>query len=282
MRLAKYIMFDTIYHLRDQAVARTKSAKAVSHEAATALPEAPDLGGRTWASVLEQSVREDIINGQLPAGSKLRLKDLAERYQAGVIPLREALSRLCTTGFVLAIDQKGFRVAPLSAEELLDITRVRQQIDTSALRDAIEAGDIAWEAQVVAMHHRLTRIPMVLRGKDGSLNPEWEEAHAAFHEVLVSGCRSAWLRRFSVVLRDQTARYRFLSLAVPKAARARDVAAEHEAIVNAIVARNAREACRLLTEHFQATTDLVLKYLEQQKVKARPSRRAAVPTELAT
>ncbi|MDX6008653.1 FCD domain-containing protein [Cupriavidus necator] len=240
------------------------------------------MGGRTWASVLEQSVREDIINGKLPAGSKLRLKELAERYQAGVIPLREALSRLCTTGFVLAIDQKGFRVAPLSADELLDITRVRQQIDTSALRDAIEAGDIGWEAEVVAAHHRLTRIPMVLRGKDGSLNPEWEEAHAAFHEVLVSGCRSAWLRRFSIVLRDQTARYRFLSLAVPKAARTRDVAAEHEAIVNAIVARNAREACRLLGGHFQATTDLVLKYLEQQKTKPATARKPAVATELAT
>lgn len=261
---------------------RTKSATTVAGEAALSSPEAPDLGGRTWASVLEQSVREDIINGKLPAGGKLRLKELAERYQAGVIPLREALSRLCTTGFVLAIDQKGFRVAPLSADELLDITRVRQQIDTSALRDAIEAGDIDWEADVVAAHHRLTRIPMVLRGKDGSLNPEWEEAHAAFHEVLVSGCRSAWLRRFSIVLRDQTARYRFLSLAVPKAARTRDVAAEHEAIVNAIVARNAREACQLLAGHFQATTDLVLKYLEQQKAKPAAARKPAVATELAT
>ncbi|WP_432260227.1 FCD domain-containing protein [Cupriavidus sp. TMH.W2] len=263
-------------------MARTKSATTASGEAAVALPEAPDLGGRTWASVLEQSVREDIINGKLPAGSKLRLKELAERYQAGVIPLREALSRLCTTGFVLAIDQKGFRVAPLSAEELLDITRVRQQIDTSALRDAIEAGDIAWESEVVAAHHRLTRIPMVLRGKEGALNPEWEEAHAVFHEVLVSGCRSAWLRRFSIVLRDQTARYRFLSLAVPRAARKRDVAAEHEAIVNAIVARNAREASKLLSDHFQATTDLVLKYLAQQKTRSAPARMPAVATELAT
>ncbi|MCY1216631.1 phosphonate utilization associated transcriptional regulator [compost metagenome] len=263
-------------------MARAKSSTAVTDEAATASTQAPDLGGRTWASVLEQSVREDIINGKLPAGSKLRLKELAERYQAGVIPLREALSRLCTTGFVLAIDQKGFRVAPLSAEELLDITRVRQQIDTSALRDAIESRNVGWEAEVVAAHHRLTRIPMVLRGNDGALNPEWEEAHAVFHEVLVSGCSSAWLRRFSIVLRDQTARYRFLSLAVPKASRTRDVASAHQAIVNAIVARNAREACRLLADHFQATTDLVLKYQAQQKTKTAAGRKAVVAKELAT
>ncbi len=227
-------------------------------------------------------MREDIIKGKLPAGSKLRLKELAERYQAGVIPLREALSRLCTTGFVLAIDQKGFRVAELSPEELLDITRVRQQIETSALRDAIEAGNIAWEGEVVAAHFRLTRIPMVQRGKGGLLNPEWEEAHAAFHEVLVAGCSSPWMRRFSTVLRDQSARYRFFSLAAPKAERTRDVAAEHEAIVRAIVDRNAKEACRLLSEHFQATTDLVLKYLQQQKAKGAPAHNASAHSSAAT
>ncbi|NOV23952.1 FCD domain-containing protein [Cupriavidus necator] len=233
------------------------------------------MGGRTWASILEQTVREDIINGKLPAGSKLRLKELAEHYQAGVIPLREALSRLCTTGFVLAIDQKGFRVAELSPEELLDITRVRQQIETSALRDAIVSADITWEGEVVAAHHRLTRIPMVIRGQGGALNPEWEAAHTSFHEVLIAGCRSPWLRRFSTVLRDQTARYRFLSLAVPKAERTRDVAAEHEAIVSAILARDANKACKLLAEHFQQTTDLVLKYLQQQKSGTTRKRRGA-------
>lgn len=259
---------------------RTKSAKAGAKELAAVVPEALDLGGRTWASILEQTVREDIISGKLPAGSKLRLKELAERYQAGVIPLREALSRLCTTGFVLAIDQKGFRVADLSPEELLDITRVRQQIETSALRDAIETGDIAWEGEVVAAHFRLTRIPMVLRGRDGALNPEWEEAHAAFHGVLIAGCKSPWMRRFSTVLRDQTARYRFLSLSVPKAERSRDVAAEHEAIVNAIVERNANKACRLLSDHFQATTNLVLKYLQQQKAKSAAARKRSTSMEM--
>ncbi|MGN5478494.1 GntR family transcriptional regulator [Cupriavidus basilensis] len=251
----------------------TKPARTTAIESVESIP--PDLGGRTWASVLEQAVREDIINGRLPAGSKLRLKELAEHYQAGVIPLREALSRLCTTGFVLAIDQKGFRVAELSPAELLDITRVRQQIESQALREAIKLADLAWESEVVAAHHRLARIPMVLRGQGGALNPEWEAAHAAFHEALISGCNSPWLRRFSTVLRDQTARYRFLSLAVPKAERTRDVAAEHEAIVSAVVARDADRACKLLSNHFQHTTDLVLQYLAQQKAGATTRKRRA-------
>ncbi|QYY29928.1 FCD domain-containing protein [Cupriavidus pinatubonensis] len=266
----------TIYHFHERPVP-AKPAKPVTID--TAVQESPDLGGRTWASVLEQAVREDIISGRLPAGSKLRLKELAEHYQAGVIPLREALSRLCTTGFVLAIDQKGFRVAELSPEELLDVTRVRQQIECQALRDAIRLADIAWESDVVAAHHRLTRIPMVLRDQRGALNPEWEAAHVAFHDALIWGCHSPWLRRFSAVLRDQTARYRFLSLAVPKAERSRDVAAEHEAIVSAVVARNADRACKLLSDHFQHTTDLVLQYLARQKGGAAPTRKRRAAAE---
>ncbi|MCY1521969.1 hypothetical protein D9M68_568080 [compost metagenome] len=60
------------------------------------------------------------------------------------------------------------------------------------------------------------------------------------------------------------------------------MASEHQAIVNAIVARNAREACRLLADHFQATTDLVLKYQAQQKTKTAAGRKAVVAKELAT
>ena len=262
----------------------TKPAKpsAQSSVADTVANALPDPGGRTWASVLEQAVREDIISGRLAAGSKLRLKELAEHYQAGVIPLREALSRLCTTGFVLAIDQKGFRVAELSPEELLDITRVRQQIESQALREAIRLKDIAWESEVVAAHHRLTRIPMSLRGQGGALNPEWEAAHVAFHDALISGCQSPWMRRFSAVLRDQTARYRFLSLAVPKTERTRDVAAEHEAIVRAVVARDADRACKLLSAHFQQTTDLVLQYLARQKSGGSPARKRRAAAEAIT
>src|SRR5260370_12700583 len=74
--------------------------------------------GRAMAAALETINRKEIINGTFAPGSKLALKDLAERYQAGVIPLREALSRLCASGFVDAVDQKGFRVAEVSLEEL--------------------------------------------------------------------------------------------------------------------------------------------------------------------
>src|SRR5271157_1164652 len=47
--------------------------------------------------------------------------------------VREALSRLSAEGLVIAESQKGYRVAPLSADELLDLTEARVEIERIAL-----------------------------------------------------------------------------------------------------------------------------------------------------
>lgn len=216
---------------------------------------------RTTASTLQLAIRQDLINGVFPAGAKLRIRELAERYEVGTIPLREALSRLCNTGFIDAIDQKGFRVSDVSEHELLDITQTRQKLESLALREAIERHDGEWEGQVLAAYHQLKRLPLHLDGSGKDINPDWERAHDAFHETLISGCPSTWLKRFCATMREQTARYRALSAGIGHAAQ-RDVDAEHAAIVDAIMQRDADLACRLLAEHFAATSQLVARLLK--------------------
>lgn len=198
------------------------------------------------------------MHGVFPAGAKLRIRELSERYGAGAIPLREALSRLCNSGFIVAVDQKGFRVSDVSTEELRDITQTRQRMEEMALRDAMARHNPVWESEVLAAAHRLASIPAGTPYAKTVLNPEWERAHSAFHEALVSGCPSAWIRRFCAVLRDQTARYRALSMGAPHSDE-RDVDAEHTAIVQAIIERDADEVCRLLSAHFAHTAELVLR-----------------------
>ncbi|MED5611670.1 MULTISPECIES: GntR family transcriptional regulator [Pseudomonas] len=217
-------------------------------------PEASEK--RTMASQLEARVREDIINGRLAPGSRLRLKELAEHYDAGVIPLREALSRLAASGFVSAEDQKGFSVGRISAGEIRDITATRLLIECQALADSIRHGDLDWESRLIAAHHRLDRLPIV-EGPERLLKPEWENAHVAFHEALIGSCRSPWLLRLSHMLRDQTARYRMLSVHYAEGAE-RDVPGEHRALLDAALARDVDKACALLAEHYQTTTRNVL------------------------
>ncbi|MCA0243589.1 MAG: FCD domain-containing protein [Proteobacteria bacterium] len=219
---------------------------------------------RTMAAALASSIRTDIIKGALAPGAKLPIKELCDRYSAGAIPMREALSRLATGGFVVAEDMRGFRVAEVSADELADITEARIHVECEALRRAIEHGGLDWEERLAGAHHRLSRLPMLAEGRV-AVSEDWDRAHAAFHSALIGGCGSKWLVTLAELLRDQTARYRHLSVAnerrTPRgkrAAAARDVPAEHQQIVDAALARDANRACALLAEHFRTTTQLVL------------------------
>lgn len=210
---------------------------------------------RTMASQLEAQIRQDIISGRLAPGSRLRLKELAQSYEVGVIPLREALSRLANSGFVSAADQKGFSVGRISAAEIADITAARLHIECKALADSIRQGDVEWESRVLAAHHRLDRLA-IAEGEDRVLKPEWENAHELFHQALISACDSPTLLRLCASLRDQTARYRFLSMHYDKSSR--DVPHEHRELMDAALAKDVEKACQLLSRHYQSTTDSVL------------------------
>ena len=216
------------------------------------------LEKRTMASQLEVRVREDIINGRLVPGSRLRLKELADFYDAGVIPLREALSRLAATGFVDAEDQKGFSVGLISAQEIRDITDTRLHIECRALALSISQGDVEWESRVIAAHHRLDRLP-IIEGAQRLLKPEWEFAHDAFHKALLSSCGSPWLLRFAATLRDQTARYRMLAMHYADS-ESRDVRGEHKALLEAALAKDIKAASAILSAHYEETTKRVLNH----------------------
>ena len=102
-------------------------------------------------------MERDIISGHLAPGARLGIVDLVRRYEIGATPLREGLSRLVSRGLIVGIGQRGFRVADVSREDLLDITRMRTVVEMEALRLAIANGDDAWEAGILGALHQMRR-----------------------------------------------------------------------------------------------------------------------------
>jgi GntR family carbon starvation induced transcriptional regulator len=198
------------------------------------------------------SIREDILSGRLSPGSRLPLADLTKRYEVGIGTLREALARLISENLVVGLGQKGLRVTPVSRDELVDITKLRCTLESSALRDAIEHGDDDWEASIIAANHRLSKFCQRHKDAPPLLLPEGAALHRAFHLVLFEACQSRWQRRLIEQLYDHSERYRRLSSI--KQSSQRDSDAEHRAIVDAVLARRADEATSLLVEHIQRTT----------------------------
>ena len=214
----------------------------------------------------------DIIRGQLKPGRKLKAQSLIESYGVGLTPVREALSQLAGEGLVVRQDRSGFRVAPTSAEELLEIVTTRCSLEETALRESIQYGSERWEDRIILAHYRLSRTP---RPQGESLlddRLEWENHHREFHLALIAACKSGILLGYCAELQERTFRYRNLSSV--RAYRNGRAVDDHRAICDAVLERDADLAVRLLTSHFRATGEVVarserLSALEEQR---RPRR----------
>src|SRR5436190_4289256 len=116
-------------------------------------------------------VRTDVIFGKLKPGEKLKLERLREDYGASVGTLRELLNRLTSEALVIAEGQRGFEVAPISAENLREIAALRLLLESHALKQSFRAGDMDWEGRVVSAYHKLSAIEKKLLA-DERADPE--------------------------------------------------------------------------------------------------------------
>lgn len=208
-------------------------------------------------------LRKDILIGSYPPGAKLKVDELQEAYGFSSSPLREALSRLAQEGLVRADERRGFRVAPITAEDLSDITRMRLMLDVQALQESIEHGDDKWEAVIVSTFYRLEKVESRLSDGPMILDDEWSALHRDFHAALVAACPSDRQLSWSLSLFDQAERYRRYSARYRKAPRRK--LNEHKKIMEAAIRRDTKMACNLLREHIlgtQRSVESVLKAID--------------------
>lgn len=220
----------------------------------------------TLAETAHRLLRRDIVRGALAADTPLRLAALSERYGMGFSPLREALNRLQGERLVMSESLRGFRVAPLSIEAMRDTIETRVLVETEALRRAIACGDDAWEAEIVATLHALTRQAARAAPDDEAAFDLLEERHTAFHRALIAACGSEWLLDFSARLYVGSERYRHPALTARQPDAQRDIAAEHAEIAAAALARDANRAAERLTRHYRRTAEFIASALGEDAV----------------
>lgn len=209
-------------------------------------------------------LREEIVAGELPAGLKLKIEMLRQRYDLGAGPLREALARLSSNHLVVLEGQRGFAVAPMSIEDANDIGALRKMLEVEALRMSFARGDDDWEAGVVATFHALERNE---QRSENSAEPdftEWERRNGLFHGALVVACDSSWLLRIRNQMFEQHERYRRLSRVTSLGSR--DVRKEHKQLLETAISRDIDSAVAVINRHIQRTTDIVAEALSRMEV----------------
>jgi DNA-binding GntR family transcriptional regulator len=212
--------------------------------------------GLTLATSVYEAIRLDIIEGRYEPNEKLQFDALRDRYAIGISPIREALSRLHSDGWVVREEQRGYRVAAVSRAELLELVRTRVLLEGVAIREAIRNQDTALEEELVLAFHRLNKEPRYLTGEAGARNPLWEKRHRQFHIALVAGSKLKWLIQYCEQLFDVAERYRLLAAAsYPE----RMEKGEHRAMLEAFLAGDPEKVVDLLAKHYQVTVDIILK-----------------------
>lgn len=216
---------------------------------------------KTRSEEVYNGVRRAILMGAYQPGEKLGPSVLASDYGVSLSVVREALTRLAEQGLVLSQPQLGFQVVPISREDLLDLTSVRLDIETLALRRSVERGDVEWRSGLLAAHYVLEHTPRYFDDENGTrvTNEDWMRAHANYHDVLLSACGSKRLFEIAESLRDSADLYRRWSEPIG-GDRTRDIEGEHRAILDAVQTGDADLAVERLAAHISHTTNVLLNH----------------------
>ncbi len=221
----------------------------------------------TLIDSIYEKIQEEIIAGHLQPGQRLHISQLAAHYQVGLSPVREALSRLLATELVIAISQKGFRVATVSLTDLNDIYKTRAHIEALALCLSIEQGDDEWEANILATYHLLAKFESEHTIKKLEDYKEWEIRHRSFNLALINACGLKHLLRIQDQLYNLTERYRRQwLLAGIKRIDGLPYAKEQKKIMETALARNAPLATKLIHKHFENATEVIASHFTKSNL----------------
>ncbi len=213
-------------------------------------PEAATLSER--AATL---VEHDILAGLLAPGSRLGIVDLVQRYEIGATPLREGLSRLMSRGLIVGTGQRGFRVADVSREDLLDITLMRTAVEIEAVRLAITQGDDVWEAGILSALHQMRRHIERTGNQFREGAEDFDRLHKGFHTALLAGCGSTRMLNAHSDLYDQAYRYRRVMMrAIDSGKR---FIREHQLLADCVLSRDIPGAQAKLVAHLRSTINYV-------------------------
>jgi DNA-binding GntR family transcriptional regulator len=208
------------------------------------LAPAPAIAAPAGATVTDgvrRQLEAEIRNGQLPPGSVLAVKEVAERFGISRTPAKEALLQLSSAGLVDLQPRRGAVVTRLQASAIFGMLEVLVALESEAARLAArrmtDAGRAALAAANVAAGEAVARSDVA----------RYAELNAEIHRLIYDGAGNDFLKRQIVDIRDRLAAYRPVSFERPGRMKASH--AEHSAMVEAVVRGDEPEAHRAMAAH---------------------------------
>lgn len=217
-------------------------------------PQSPGAGAifahPALAVRVADALRAKILEGDLPEGEKIREKALTEEFGISRTPLREAMKMLAAEGLIELIPNRGAIVSRQSDAELEEAFPVLAALERLAGECAAQN---ATEDEIARIEEMTERLRATVEAGD---RIAYFELNHEIHNFLLAAARNQTLLRThkTVAARIYRARYQ----ANLKQSRWRSALGEHEAIAQALRARDAARLGRLLHDHMIATLESVI------------------------
>lgn len=200
------------------------------------------------------AVRHAIRNLQLPPGQTVLEREMAEILGMSRTPVREALVRLETEGWVRLIPRRGFIVAPLVADDLQQIYEVVEALDGIAGKLATGR---ATEEELSKLEHMIEEQEKALEANDLLT---WTELDDQFHNYIVDLAQNPRLRAIVDSQSDQLYRARLYTIRFrPKPTHS---VIEHRAILAVMRAGDPEAVRSMLQSHRYRARNEILNSLK--------------------
>ncbi len=214
----------------------------------------------TIADRVFQQLRQAIVEGDIPVGSKISEPELAKNYGVSRGSLREAIGRLEACNLLVRKPNVGARVMTMSSEQLLEIYFVREALEGMAARlAAVEMSD----EEIIELKKLLLQHSKQIEKEQGQAYFQ-KEGDLDFHYRIIKGSKNS--RLIGLLCNDlyyqmRLYRYQFgmRGQRVPRAY------VEHEHIVDAIANRDGEMAELLMRSHIRSSRKNIERLLEEQQ-----------------
>jgi DNA-binding GntR family transcriptional regulator len=215
------------------------------------------------SQALRDAIEEMIAVGKLPPGCHLDETELATQFEVSRTPIREALIQLASMGLVVIRPRRGAVVAEVSAQQLVEMFEVMAELEAMCGRLAARRMTDEDQAQLIAAHEACRA------ACDAGDADDYYYKNEIFHQAIYAGSHNMFLQEQTRALHRRLRPYRRLQLRVRD--RLAASLAEHQAVVDALIAGDGEMAATRIRDHImvqgQRFADLIAS-LPQLKARA--------------
>jgi DNA-binding GntR family transcriptional regulator len=216
---------------------------------------------RTKEEQVADFLREGIIAGRFPRGTRLKQQEIANRLQTSITPVREALKLLVAEGYVVGDSYRGATVAPFDIAASNEMVNLRILLETQLVRGAVE------QASVVDIEELRALAAEFERALAAHENEAARAANYRFHHRMFEIAKMPQTLHFVQIL---WARYPF-DLINRLEGRVGRAASEHDELLRAFIASDIAATMLATRRHIESG------WLELQRaVQSSPSTGSAI------